>query len=80
MQGQCHLNLDGSHKACRKKIWLFASNHWDVFYRQYITNIGRPDLLGYNESLLISGIREKFLTLSQDATIMTLVMEKLQPF
>ncbi|MDR1233147.1 MAG: hypothetical protein LBJ75_02725 [Puniceicoccales bacterium] len=51
-----------------------------MFYRQYITNIGRPDLLGYNESLLISGIREKFLTLSQDATIMTLVMEKLQPF
>jgi hypothetical protein len=36
-------------------------------------------LLGYN-ALLISGIREKFLTLSQDATIMTLIMEKLQPF
>jgi hypothetical protein len=68
MQGQYHLNLDVSQHATK----LFDSLHQVpgmCIYQRYIANIGRLDLLGCNESLLISGIGEKLLALLQDTTI-----------
>ncbi|MDR2432156.1 MAG: MBL fold metallo-hydrolase [Puniceicoccales bacterium] len=50
-------------------------------------NIGRSDLPGGNESLLISGIKEKLLTLPQDTTVIpghgkftTILKEKSNPY